>query len=455
MDKYIQKFNYHTHTYRSGHSEYVSDEEMLLAAKREGIVALGFTEHIPNPDLVLPEENNKMLFSETDEYISSINSLKESHPEMRILVGFEAEYDPIKDAYLGEMREKADYMILGQHFVTNGLDMIKPTDPDYPLIYANMVCKGIESGIFDIVAHPDYFMRYRESMKTPKEREMFFKNAVVASQRICRRAKEMGIPLEINLNGADRLLPNGNIEYPHFIFWDEAAKVDGLTVIIGIDAHRTSSFKKINDIPDEIDDIIDIVKDKIVYGGYDPVLARQNNQKLKDAYIKNQEQADSFETNMIHFVLDRTEKSIEEDIDPEKSVIAVDQALNASLEKCNRSAEIKKESLKDEIVDISNNLDMPSKERIGKLERKRKTISEVNMILANQERMLNRLRRLGLKRAHKGIVIGRQKKFPDILKLNLNNENDKYSGYASTILISIITIIAGFLIIVILYSLYK
>ena len=74
----FQNFNYHTHTYRSGHSEYVSDEEMLMAAKAEGITSLGFTEHIPNPDLVLPEENNQIIgaevvvFSEEGDNIGSI-----------------------------------------------------------------------------------------------------------------------------------------------------------------------------------------------------------------------------------------------------------------------------------------------------------------------------------------------------------------------------------------------
>ena len=455
MDKYIQKFNYHTHTYRSGHSEYVSDEEMLLAAKAEGITSLGFTEHIPNPDLVLPEENIKMLYTETDEYIASVNSLKSSHPEMRVLVGFEAEYDPMKDAYLGEMREKTDYLILGQHFVTNGLEKIKPNDPDYPIIYANMVCRGIESGLFDIVAHPDYFMGYRELMRTPREKEIFMRNAVVASQRICRSAKNMGIPLEINIGAVDRPLPNGAIRYPHILFWEEAAKIDGLKVLLGVDAHSTEDFRKISDMPAEVIEIIDIVGDKMVYDGYDPVIARQNNQALKDAYIKNQENADSFETNMIHFVLSKTEESIGEDIDSEKSVIAVDQALNASLEKCNKSADDKKQALKDEIVRISDDLSMPSKVRLGKLERLRKAIEDVNFVRARQERMLMRLRRIGLKRAHNGIIIGRAKKFPDILKLNLHGEDNKDSGYVGIILISIITLIAGFLIITILYSIYK
>lgn len=450
------KFNYHTHTYRSGHSEYVSDEEMLMAAKAEGITTLGFTEHIPNPDLVLPEENNKMLYSETEEYIDSIRNLGVSHPEMKVLVGFEAEYDPMKDGYLGEMREKTDYMILGQHFVPKDLGIVKEITPEYPLIYADMVCKGIDTGIFDIVAHPDYFMGYRDKMKTPEETKEFFKNALIASEMICTRARDMGIPVEINLGGTDFALPNGLIKYPHSLFWQEATRCDGLKVLIGVDAHTLKHFKKVNAMPKKALEIINMVGDKVIYDGYDPVLARQNNQRLQEAYLKNQEKAQSYETNLIQYVIDKTEENIDPDIDPDQSILLVDKSIDVLLEKSNNAATNKVEALKAEITKISEDTDMPSLRRIGKLEKKRKTITEVNMVLANQERLLSKLKGIGLRRAHKGIVIQSKKRFPDLLKLNLHrDDSNKYSGNVSIILISIITMIAGFLIITILYNLYK
>ena len=143
-----QDFNYHTHTYRSGHSEYASDEEMLQSAKSMGISMLGFSEHIPNPDLILPDEDHRMLLSEVDGYVASINKMKQDNPDMTILAGFEAEFDPMKEAFLGEMRDKVDYMILGQHFVNRGLQMVpSKNNPNYPIEYANMVSKAIESGI--------------------------------------------------------------------------------------------------------------------------------------------------------------------------------------------------------------------------------------------------------------------------------------------------------------------
>lgn len=96
-----QNFNYHTHTYRSGHSEYASDEEILQVAKSVGISMLGFSEHIPNPNLILPDEDHRMLLFEVDGYIASINKMKQDNPDMTILVGFEAEFDPMKESFLG------------------------------------------------------------------------------------------------------------------------------------------------------------------------------------------------------------------------------------------------------------------------------------------------------------------------------------------------------------------
>lgn len=58
-----------------------------------------------------------MVYSEVEEYISSINALKKENPDMCILSGFEAEYYPEIEEFLGELRSKVDYMIMGEHFL--------------------------------------------------------------------------------------------------------------------------------------------------------------------------------------------------------------------------------------------------------------------------------------------------------------------------------------------------
>ena len=64
-------------------------------------------------------------------------------------------------------------MILGQHFVLDGIDQVSKNNPNYPLEYANIVCQAMESGLFDIVAHPDIFMKFRDSIKTEEGKKIF------------------------------------------------------------------------------------------------------------------------------------------------------------------------------------------------------------------------------------------------------------------------------------------
>lgn len=383
-----QNFNYHTHTYRSGHSEYASDEEILQVAKSVGISMLGFSEHIPNPNLILPDEDHRMLLSEVDGYIASINKMKQDNPDMTILVGFEAEFDPMKESFLGEMRDKVDYMILGQHFVTRGLQNVpSKNNPNYPIEYANMVSKAIESGIFDIVAHPDHFMEFRDTIVSEEDRKLFDENSVIASQIICEKARDMGIPIEINLSPAlnNKILSDGNLTYPHPTFWQVAQEIDGLQVLKGVDAHDLSAFKNVPQAEHLIGNIEQMVSDKLIQENYNPVIARQNNPKLQEAYTRNQESALTFETHMISQIVNGTLESVEDGLDSESLAIAVCTSLNGVMQSCVDGASQKDKSTVDEISTIADSTTLSSKNKKGKLERKKQVINETNQVLANQQ----------------------------------------------------------------------
>lgn len=386
-NKYLT-FNYHTHTFRTGHGEYCTDEEMLMAAKQNGITSLGFSEHIPNPNLILPDEDHRMLNSEVSGYIGSINKMKQEHPEMTILSGFEAEFDPMREAYLGEMRDKVDYMILGQHFVPRGLNQsVGTANPNYPIEYANMVAKAIDSGLFDIVVHPDIFMQYRDTMQSDAAKKLFDENSVLASQIICEKAKDMGIPIEINLSPAenDRMLSDGHLAYPHPTFWTIASEIDGLQVLQGVDAHDLSAFKNIPQAEQLIGNIEQMVSDKLIQDSYNPVIARQNNSKLQEAYRKHQENVLTFETHLISQIVNGTLASVEDDLDSESLIIAIGTSLNGIMQSCIDEADKKDKTTVEEISTIINSQDLSSKDKKGKLERKRQVLNETNKVLANQQ----------------------------------------------------------------------
>lgn len=391
LNGFNQEFNYHTHTYRSGDSEYASDDEMLQTAKNVGISMLGFSEYIPNPGFILPDENYRMLLSEVDGYIASINKVKQDNPDMIVLVGFEAEFDPMKEAFLGEMRNKVDYMILGQHFVNRGLQTVSPkNNPNYPIEYANMVNKAIESGIFDIVAHPDSFMQFRDTIIDEEGKRLFDENAIIASQIICEKARDMGIPIEINLSPAlnNQISSDGNLTYPHPTFWKVAKEVEGLKIIKGVDAHNLGAFRDIPKAEQLIVNIERMVSDKLITGSYNPVVLRQNNLKLQDAYKQGQESALTFEAHMISQIVNGSLANATEDLDSEGLIAVMITALNDTMQNCIDLATGKDKKTIEEISRIADSGELSNKDKRAKIERKKQVIEETNQILANQQRTI-------------------------------------------------------------------
>ncbi len=387
----LLNYNYHTHTYRSGHSEYASDEEMIQAAKESGITMIGFSEHIPNPDLLLPDEDHRMLLSEVDGYVESINKIKQDNPDMTILSGFEAEFDPMKESFLGEMREKVDYMILGQHFVNDGLQMVQArNNPNYPLAYADMVCKGIDSGIFDIVAHPDHFMEYRDTIEKEEDKKLFDENAKTASKMICEKARDMGIPLELNLSPASNnpIMSDGNYAYPHPLFWKIAKETVGLAVLYGVDAHSLGAFKVAGVAIQRIGDIKELVEDKLVPGDYNPVVARQNNTKLQEAYKKGQSNALTFETHMVGQIVNGVLGKTENGLDSESIAVKVGSSLNGVMQRCVAAADKKDKAIVEKISTVTDSQDISLRDKKGIIDRKKQALNDTNQILANQQRVI-------------------------------------------------------------------
>ena len=256
-----QNFNYHGHTSRCGHASGAHESLYVLAAKNMGIKTIGFSDHVAFSPLEYWQQGKRMHISEVDGYIASIRKLQKNNLDMTIRCGFEAEYSPLKVGYLSELRESSDYMILGQHYVQSGFGVVESKDnPDYPLIYAQSICEAMETGIYDILAHPDYFMLERDTCSSDERRFLFLENARKASYMICEKARELGIPIELNARGMDYEKGiDGEYKYPHSIFWNVAAEV-GNEVLFGVDAHHPSHMMYIDDSREEIASAIDISK---------------------------------------------------------------------------------------------------------------------------------------------------------------------------------------------------
>ncbi len=220
--------NYHTHTPLCHHA-FGTPEEYIEEGIRNGLRILGFSDHVPQIFENGYVSKIRMTPEEARGYVRELSALRERYRDkIELLIGYEAEYYPATwNATLSHIREcGCDFLILGQHFTGNEYDglYVAKTDCDDGLLlqYADQSIAALRTGAFSAFAHPDV-VRYTGDDDTYR-REM---------TRLCRVAKEMDVPLELNLHGL-----HFQRHYPADRFWRIAAEV-GNTCIIGNDAHET------------------------------------------------------------------------------------------------------------------------------------------------------------------------------------------------------------------------
>lgn len=220
-------YNYHTHTTRCNHAS-GADREYVEKAIEAGMEVLGISDHAP---YLFGNTGHfsgfRMRADQLFEYAESVRSLaKEYEKDIRVLLGFELEYYP--DFHKDEMKflsaVNPDYCIMGQHFLGNEIGDVysgHTNRPEQLTRYVTQVLEGLKTGDFAYLAHPDVAGFAFEQEHIQKE-----------YLRLCEGAKELGIPLEINLLG----LHTGR-HYPNKALFEIAAKV-GNEVVIGVDAHE-------------------------------------------------------------------------------------------------------------------------------------------------------------------------------------------------------------------------
>ena len=223
--------NYHTHTWRCNHAQ-GREEDYVLSGIRRGLKILGFSDHTPYffPDGY--RSTFRMRPDQLDDYVSTVLALREKYADQILIpLGLETEYYP---AFFPELisvlrNYPMDYLILGQHYIENEMDAAysgQATDDERILVcYCDQVISAMETGLFTYLAHPD-LIHFIGSRRAYEEN----------MRRVCRSARDCGMPLEINLLG----LQDGR-HYPNRAFWEIAAEED-CPCILGCDAHEAGSL---------------------------------------------------------------------------------------------------------------------------------------------------------------------------------------------------------------------
>lgn len=230
--------NYHTHTFRCKHA-YGTEREYVEQSISAGFKILGFSDHVPQP---YPENfcsNIRMGIDELPDYTGTLVSLREEYKDrLKILIGYEVEYS---EKYFSELipilkKYPLDYIILGQHFVPDEIEGFyagNPTADDEKLkAYVELTIKGLETGLFTYLAHPDL-------INFTGEDTVYIKHM----KRLAEAAVDLHIPLEINMYGW--LLKRN---YPCDRFFSMASKM-GAKFVVGCDAHKADVLRQIDLAP--------------------------------------------------------------------------------------------------------------------------------------------------------------------------------------------------------------
>lgn len=233
------KHNFHTHTTRCKHA-IGTDEQYVQAALESGFDVLGFADHAPWAFATDYVSHCRMPADQWADYKQSVLSLKEKYQgQIDIRLGLECEY---YGKYFDQLRRLRDdgceYFILACHFLFTEeefqyIGLTCRESEDEVLRYAEQTAKGIQTGLFSYVAHPDLYMMYRDEM-TPACME--------AADMICQAAKEARMPIEYNLLGLLGELTGHPRGYPNADFWRYVRKWDN-DVILGVDAHDPAQLR--------------------------------------------------------------------------------------------------------------------------------------------------------------------------------------------------------------------
>ena len=161
----MQKFNYHSHTYRCKHADLdYQDEEYVKDYIKMGFKKIAFTDHSPEKNKIDLRTTMRMDYVQKNEYLETINNLKKKYADkIKIEVGYEVEYLPGEEDNLFELKEETDKIILGQHFIYDNNKNLKIfrkqvnfTDEDL-IKYAKYIEKAMRLKLPDIIAHPDIY----------------------------------------------------------------------------------------------------------------------------------------------------------------------------------------------------------------------------------------------------------------------------------------------------------
>lgn len=231
------RFDYHVHESYSSDARSSTVERYIEEAERKGIEEIAFTTHqiITGHDWdfgVQPDE--------IPDYIENIHRLDET-TDIRLLVGLEMDYFPDYEKKLEAIVDEYPFdFILGSTHYVGQYDIGARLDaPSYfggrslkeaTSEYYELWCRAVESGLYDVMAHPDYWRRFLHlTREAPAE---FSEYGLIHEAIDALVSYDVGI--EVNTSG--RRHEHG-VQYPVREFLETAFRAGLKKITLGSDSH--------------------------------------------------------------------------------------------------------------------------------------------------------------------------------------------------------------------------
>ena len=218
------KTSYHSHTRWCKHAD-GEIEDYVKKAIELNLEMFAICDHVFNDIPLGP----RAPWSEYDAYLENLKQVEAKYEnQIELQRSIEAEYYPELMERYQTMKEKDHFAvwILGQHESSDHqMDFFKNSDDIANKLerYTEDVIEALETGFFNILAHPDLFMMYYTKPD---------KHSLECMDRIFRVCEKNNVVIEINANGI-----RGHKHYPNREVF-ELSKKYNLRYIISSDAHN-------------------------------------------------------------------------------------------------------------------------------------------------------------------------------------------------------------------------
>ena len=232
--------DYHVHDYRSRDAPNATVEKYIERAGKIGVKEIAFTTHLIIDG---PDTSTGIRLQEIEDYLNEIWNAQEE-TDIDLKAGFEVDYIYEKEPIIDKLVNEYDLdFVLGSVHTINGKN-IGVSEASHEFFYGQSVSSSIEeyfkhwryaveSEIFDVMSHPDYFRKFLPVKSVGWED--YGENVLLALDAL----KSYNVGFEINTSGYRHGIED---KFPVDEFILTARDIGINTITLGSDSHYSGTL---------------------------------------------------------------------------------------------------------------------------------------------------------------------------------------------------------------------